>query len=165
MNISGARQLNDPDHGAHVRIRVSRFLFPHGCLWWRECPSCGKLSSYLGDTWKINSETLLPPPPLKAFASGVSFESWCKNANDEERPAWTRGEVDARACVHCETLTYAHHAPLVMQTSFKTSRPPFLEDIQREMRVVVEEADHIVFMGYGLPPDDVMYRAFLDIMD
>ncbi len=161
MNISGARQLNDPDHGAHVRIRVSQFLFPHGCLWWRECPSCGKLSSYLGDTWETNSKTLLPPPPLKAFATGVAFESWCRDSKDEERPAWTRGEVDARACVHCETLTYAHHAPLVMQTSFKTSRPPFLEEIQREMRVVVEEADHIVFMGYGLPPDDVTYRAFL----
>ena len=48
-----------------------------------------------------------------------------------------------------------------MQTSFKTSGPPFIEEIQREMRVVVEAADHIVFMGYSLPPDDVTYRAFL----
>ena len=48
-----------------------------------------------------------------------------------------------------------------MQTSFKTAPPPFLEEIQREMRVVVQEADHIVLAGYSLPPDDVTYRAFL----
>ena len=47
-----------------------------------------------------------------------------------------------------------------MQTSFKTAPPPFLKEIQREMRVV-QQADHIVLMGYSLPPDDVTYRAFL----
>ena len=157
MNISSARQLNDRNHGAEVRIRVSKFLFPHGCLWWRECPNCGKLSSYIGDAWKIDSETLLPPPPLKAFVDDIPFENWC----GDERREWDLGKVDARACVHCQTLTYAHHTPLVMQTSFKTPPPPFLEEIQREMRVVVQEADHIVFMGYSLPTDDVTYRAFL----
>ena len=80
---------------------------------------------------------------------------------DQERRAWDTGEVDARACVHCETLTYAHHMPLVAQTNLKSPPPPFLEEIQREMRVVVEQADHIVLMGYSLPRDDVTYRAFL----
>ena len=159
MNISSARQMNDRNHGADVRVRVNRFLFPHGCLWWRECPNCGKLSSYMGDVWRADSETLLPPPPLKAFARGIPFESWCKD--DKERDEWCLGKVDARACVHCETVTYAHHTPVVMQTSFKTPPPPFLEEIQREMRVVVREADHIVLMGYSLPRDDVTYRAFL----
>lgn len=89
---------------------------------------------------------------------GIPFESWCRD--DQERREWDLGKVDVRACVHCETLTHAHHTPLVMQTNFKTPPPPFLEKIQREMRVVVQEADHIVFMGYSLPADDVTYRAF-----
>ena len=160
MNISSARQLNDRNHGADVRIRVSRYLFPHGCLWWRECPNCGKLSSYIGDAWEIDSKSLLPPPPLKAFADTTQFKNRMAE-DDRERDDWEIGRVDARACVHCETLTYAHHTPLVRQTSFKTTPPPFLEEIQREMRVVVQEANHIVFMGYSLPPDDVTYRAFL----
>ena len=160
MNISGARQLNDRDHGAGVRIRVSKYLFPHGCLWWRECPNCGKLSSYIGDAWEIATKSLLPPPPLKAFAATIPFDSWLPEDGSERRE-WDRGRVDARACVHCETLTYAHHTPLVRQTSFKTTPPPFLEEIQREMRVVVQKANHIVFMGYSLPLDDVTYRAFL----
>ena len=159
MNISSARQLNDRNHGANVRIRVSKHLFPHGCLWWRECPNCGKLSSYIGDAWEIATKSLLPPPPLKAFADTIQFDSW--RQDDRERREWNLGQVDARACVHCDTLTYAHHTPVVMQTSFTTPPPPFLEEIQREMRVVVQKADHIVLMGYSLPLDDVTYRAFL----
>ena len=158
MNISSARQLNDQTHGANLRIRVSKYLFPHGCLWWRECPNCGKLSSYIGDEWAMDSASLLPPPPLKAFVQDGQFKSWREN---DERCKWRLGAVDARACVHCRTLTYAHHTPVVMQTSYKTAPPPFLEEIQREMRVVVQEADHIVLAGYSLPPDDVTYRAFL----
>ena len=96
--------------------------------------------------------------PLKAFADTIRFHSW--RQDNRERCEWDLGKVDARACVYCETLTYAHHTPVVMQTSFKTP-PPFLEEIQREMRVVVQEADHIVLMGYSLPLDDVTYRAFL----
>lgn len=159
MNISSARQLNDRKHGASLRIRVSKYLFPHGCLWWRECPSCGKLSSYIGDEWEMDSASLLPPPPLRAFVHDLEFKSWLET--DKECSSWRQGEVDARACVHCKTLTYAHHTPLVMQTNFKTTPPPFLEEIQREMRVVVQGANHVVLMGYSLPPDDVTYRAFL----
>ena len=159
MNVSSARQLNDRDHGADVRARVSRYLFPHGCLWWRECPNCGKLSSHIGDEWAIGSVSLLPPPPLMAFVDSVGFESW--KDDEQETNRWDRGEVDARACIHCATLTYAHHTPLAMQSNFKSPPPPFLEEIRREMRIAVQNANHIIFMGYSLPPDDVDYRAFL----
>ena len=86
MNISSARQLNDRNHGANVRIRVSKHLFPHGCLWWRECPNCGKLSSYIGDTWEIATKSLLPPPPLKAFVDTIHFDSW--RQDNLERCEW-----------------------------------------------------------------------------
>ena len=156
MNESSAQRLNDPDHRSGDRIRISKFLFPHGCLWWRECPDCGKLSSYMGDTWEWDSPTLIPPPPLKAFVQDGMF-----NARfDKEREAWGKGEVDARACVHCQTLTYAHHTQTRMQSSFKAPPPPFLDEIKRDLRVAVQNADHIVLMGYSLPPDDVDYRAF-----
>ena len=155
MNETSAQRLNDPDHGSGDRVRISKFLFPHGCLWWRECPNCGKLSSYMGDAWEWDSPTLIPPPPLKAFVQGEGFRSRL----DEAR-AWNKGEVDARACVHCQTLTYAHHTQTLMQSSFKGPPPPFLEEIKRDLRVAVQNADHIVLMGYSLPPDDVDYRAF-----
>ncbi len=155
MNESAAQRLNDCHHGASDRIRLSKFLLPHGCLWWRECPSCGKLSSYQSDTWELDSRTLIPPPPLKAF---VTQES--RYRRPDERDAWAQGPVDARECVHCRTLTYAHHTPIRMQSNFKGAPPPFLAEIERELRVLVQRANHVVFMGYSLPPDDVDYRAF-----
>ena len=72
----------------------------------------------------------------------------------------SKGEVDARECVHCDTLTYAHHTSTQMQSSLKERPPAFLEEIQRELRVIVKKAKHIVLMGYSLPEDDVNYRAF-----
>ena len=155
MNESAAQRLNDCHHGASDRIRLSKFLLPHGCLWWRECPSCGKLSSYQGDTWELNSPSLIPPPPLKAFVSHKRHSS-----RPKECCAWAQGEVDARECVHCGTLTHAHHTPIRMQSNFKGSLPPYLAEIERDLRVLVQGANHVVFMGYSLPPDDVDYRAF-----
>ena len=156
MNEAAAQRLNDPDHGASDRIRISKFLYPHGCVTWRECPSCGKLSSYLGNQWETNSPVLILPPPLKAFVpEDVRFPDY-----KGEREEWDKGDVDARACVNCDTLTYAHHTQIVMQSNFKSAPPPFIEEIQRDLRVIVQKADHIVFMGYSLPPDDVGYRAF-----
>ena len=164
MNESSALRLNDPDHGSSDRIRISKFLLPHGCLWWRECPNCGKLSSYMGDTWEWDSPTLIPPPPLKAFVRDVvEFRPRDKEQEDEqpEHEAWEKGEVDARSCIHCRTLTYAHHTQTIMQSNFKSPPPPFLDEIKRDLRIAVQNADHIVLMGYSLPPDDVDYRAFL----
>jgi len=47
-----------------------------------------------------------------------------------------------------------------MQTNFKTPPPPFIEEVQRDLRVATQSAKHIILMGYTLPPDDVTYRAF-----
>ena len=141
------------------RIRVTKFLLPHGCLCWRECPNCGKLSNYCGYSWELRSPTLIPPPPLRAFVRDIDFEQARTVDGHTERRAWERGEVDARACVHCDTLTYAHHTSTQMQSSLKERPPAFLEEIQRELRVVVKNAKHIVLMGYSLPEDDVLYRA------
>lgn len=164
MNESAAQRLNE-DHASGDRIRMGKFLLPHGCLWWRECSSCGKLSSYVGDSdesgeWERYSRTLIPPPPLKAFVESDGESNPFYPRIEKDRKAWNKGEVDARACVHCDELTYAHHTPTVMQSNFKDALPPFLEEIGRDLRVAVENADHIVLMGYSLPRDDVDYRAF-----
>ena len=144
---------------------MGKFLLPHGCLWWRECPNCGKLSSYVGDSdesgeWELYSRTLFPPPPLKAFVESDGESNPFYHRIEKEIEAWDKGEVDARACVHCDELTYAHNTLTVMQSNFKDAPPPFLEEIGRDLRVAVEHADHIVLMGYSLPRDDVDYRAF-----
>ncbi len=66
LNEASAQRLNDRDHESR-RVRINKFLFPHGCLCWRECPSCGKLSAYMGKEWDFFSRALIPPPPLRGF--------------------------------------------------------------------------------------------------
>ncbi len=156
LNVAAAQRLNEQEYPSGYRVRLTKFLFPHGCLCWRECPDCGKLSAYHGDQWDLFSNGLFPPPPLQAF-DDRPCPDWIE---DEERKERQKGIVDARACLHCGTLTYAHHTQAVMQSSFKSQPPSFIEEIQRELRATAMGADHVIFMGYSLPPDDVTYRAF-----
>jgi hypothetical protein len=155
LNEGAAQRLNELKDG-EARIRLTKFLFPHGCLCWRECPDCGKLSAYHGDNWELHSPGLFPPPPLRAFDTRECAD-WITG---EEKVQRKKGKVDARKCLHCGTLTYAHHTQAVMQSSFKPRPPSFIEEIQRELRATTMQANHIIFMGYSLPPDDVTYRAF-----
>jgi ribosomal protein S27AE len=155
LNEGAAQRLNELKKGDQ-RIRLTKFLFPHGCLCWRECPDCGKLSAYHGDKWSLDSSGLFPPPPLRAFDASPC-PKWVTGDEREQR---TKGKIDARKCLHCGTLTFAHHTQAVMQSSFKPRPPSFIEEIQRDLRATTMQGDHIIFMGYSLPPDDVTYRAF-----
>lgn len=153
MNESSVQRLNEIGHS----IRITKFLLPHGCICWRECPNCGKLSAYMGHLWRVDSHTLIPPPPLRAFVKEAIDED---ARTDEERKKWRDGAVDAHECVHCKTMTYTYHISTLMQSNLKDRPPSFIEEIQRDLRVVVRDATHVVLMGYSLPPDDVIYRAF-----
>ena len=157
LNEASAQRLNDREHESR-RVRINKFLFPHGCLCWRECPSCGKLSAYMGKEWDFFSRALIPPPPIRGFVklAGNSLPS----ETEKESNAWDRGVVDARACVHCGELTYAEHTQAVMPSNFKAPPPSFIDEVQRDLRVATQAAKHIILMGYSLPPDDVTYRAF-----
>lgn len=166
MNEASAQRINELDTDASQAIRLSKFLFPHGCLCWRECPDCGKLSAYHGDEWSLRSESLLPPPPLAGFERKKSDPDMSKlhvadrKTREGENELRKRGVVDARACLHCGTITTTEHAQTVMQSSFKQTPPSFIDEIQRDLRALVMRADHVILMGYSLPPDDVTYRAF-----
>lgn len=155
MNEAVAQRLNEQS-ASDSSVRLTKFLFPHGCLCWRECPDCGKLSAYHADAWDLDAPSLFPPPPLRAFDATICPD-WIPEI---ERLRRLSGQVDARQCLHCGTLTYAHHTQAVMQSSFKPRPPSFIEEIQRDLRATTMHASHIIFMGYSLPPDDVTYRAF-----
>lgn len=156
LNEAAAQRLNEIAAGGDCKVRLTKFLLPHGCLCWRECPNCGKLSTYHGDHWDLHAPSLFPPPPLRAFDTG-ECPDWISGIERDHRE---KGLIDARACLHCGTLTYAHHTQAVMQSSFKSRPPSFIEEIQRDLRATTMQANHIILMGYSLPPDDVTYRAF-----
>ncbi|MED1421488.1 hypothetical protein [Bacillus smithii] len=59
MNETAVQRLNDPDHNSR-RVRIGKFYFPHGSHGFRQCPNCGKLTFYLGNKWKVDSDDLFP---------------------------------------------------------------------------------------------------------
>ena len=156
LNEASAQRLNHPDHVAEYRVRMGKFYFPHGCLNGRECPSCGKWVVHLGDKWDVLSPTLFPSPILSQL-NKVPREP----KSQEEEEAFNQGQSDAVQCAYCGVITQQHHVPFLVQTNFKHNTPPFLEEIQRDMRVALEKAHHFIFMGYSLPSDDVLYRSLL----
>ena len=46
-----------------------------------------------------------------------------------------------------------------MQTAYKGGHASFLEEIQRDAKVSLSGAKHIILLGYQLPPDDVVWRS------
>jgi len=154
FNETVVQRVNDETHHTGRRVRVGKFYFPHGSSAWRECPKCGKLTVVMGSSWDMGSRTLFPPLP---FASLCSHDPRSR----EEEKAHERGRFDVVQCPFCGTLTESRDTPIVMQTSFKGAYPPFVEEIQRDMKVAIENAQHIVLLGYSLPLDDTIYRSIL----
>jgi hypothetical protein len=99
---------------------------------------------------------LASSPPLLAFDRSACPD----RVTGQERNQREKGRIDARNCLHCGTPNFANHTQVVMQSSFKTRPPSFIEEIQRDLQAMTMQANHIIFMGYSLPPDDVTYRAF-----
>ncbi|MGG4012962.1 hypothetical protein [Bacillus smithii] len=151
MNETAVQRLNDPDHNSR-RVRIGKFYFPHGSHGFRQCPNCGKLTFYLGNQWKVDSDDLFPPLLLPSLSPR-------KPRSVEEQRALEEGKYDAVQCTHCGSITELHHTSIVMQTNFKNGYPPFIEEIQRDMKVAIEKAEHLIFAGYSLPSDDFIYRS------
>lgn len=61
-------------------------------------------------------------------------------------------------CLFCENQLDDDSVRL-LQTPFKDANPPYIEEIQRDMLVGIENAEHLIFAGYSLPEDDLFYRS------
>ena len=154
-----ASRENEDDHIGTELNRAGKFYFAHGSSNWRECPVCGRMTFYNGgNCWEYKSKKMIPPFPIPLFEpidekSLTSKElEWRKNLH-----------YDSLQCMHCGSETKALDAPMIMQTMLKTTPTSFLEEIQRNVKVALSNARHIVLLGYRLPPDDtIWYEAFAE---
>lgn len=144
--------LNDPEKWSPKLAHFSKFLFAHGSCCWRECPVCGKLTVALGDSWDERSRTLFPMYPVDFFESGNKIRS------KQEDNARHNFQMDVLSCAGCGANTRMADMPMIMQTMFKGIPTSFLEDIQRDIRVSIAGAKHIVLLGYSLPTDDIIWQ-------
>ena len=154
FNEAVVQRINDSKYRDKRVVRIGKFYFPHGCCCIRECKNCGKMITAMGDSWDLLSNSVLPNPIIPAFKKS-------EHRSEKEKNAFEEGRPDAIECPFCGNLTYASDIPLIMQTSFKGNHPPYLEEIQREAKVNLENTDHIVMFGYSLPPDDITWRTII----
>ncbi|WP_147564372.1 hypothetical protein [Clostridium tyrobutyricum] len=62
-------------------------------------------------------------------------------------------------CPFCGIMVSSINTPIVMQSNFKGDYPPSIENIQLDMGISANRAEHIILMGYTLPKEDVIYRT------
>ena len=154
FNETVAQRINDSDHVCGRIGRLGKFYFPHGCCCWRECANCGKLTVHFGDEWDYRSSSLFPSPVIPALKKN-------RYRSAEEQRAEEKGIPDGVQCAYCGTITLAADTPMIMQSNYKGSHPPYIEEIHRDLKVCLENANHIVLLGYSLPKDDVVWRSVL----
>jgi hypothetical protein len=156
FNESVAQRLNDPEHRTGRRVRIAKFYFPHGNSNTRLCPNCGKTFLHLGQSWRFPDKNLFPPSVIPGL-------DWNYQPRSENEKQWRekRAHWDALQCFYCGWRTGARDNTMVMQTSFKGAYTPAIAETQNEIRALLEHTKHVVLLGYSLPKDDVIWRAFL----
>lgn len=151
-----ASRENEEDHVGTPLNRAGKFYFAHGSSNWRECPVCGRMTFYFGHSpnkWEYKSKELIAPFPIPIF------DVIDEKSLTEKEAEWRRQlKFDSLQCMHCGSETKASDAPMIMQTMYKNTPTSFLEEIQRNVKVSLVNARHIVLLGYRLPPDDTIWR-------
>jgi len=151
VNETVARHINGIEDGGRL-FRICKFYYVHGSTNIRECENCGKMMLVLGE-WIEISEELFSPPPFRTKLFKRTQRT------KEENDAHLNGDYDAIQCLFCGNMTYAHNTKMIMQTAYKGGHASFLEEIQRDAKVSLFGAKHIILMGYQLPPDDAVWRS------
>lgn len=153
-NETVVQRINDPDYDHGKIVRMGKYYYPHGCLAWRCCPNCGSMMGSFGDEWKEGSESLFPPSLVPSFRK-------IADRTKLERESADHGRYDVISCLYCDAKTELKDTMLVMQSAVKSNAPPALRIIQSDINASLQHAKHIIFMGYSLPPDDMVWRSIL----
>ncbi len=140
-------------------LRIGKMLFPHGGFSWRQCPRCGKIFCNLGPKFSKDKY------PLGAFGPdiipGIPPKYPQEIMTSEEKACHTEGEFGAIECIFCGEITRPHNTPLTLQSAIKGERHFILDGIYREMGLLFQNSSHLLLIGYSLPPDDFLYRCYL----
>lgn len=155
--ISASRG-NEEDHIGNPLDRTGKFYFAHGSSLWRECPVCGRMNFFYSNRkreWKMTPREIISMYPFPIFGSGESLDGLTGKEIEWRRKSL---KYDSLQCMHCGSETKAVDAPMVMQTMYKSTPTSFLEEVQRNVRVSLSKARHIVLLGYSLPTDDTVWQ-------
>lgn len=153
-----AQNVNAEKHLDERAFRLGMYSPVHGMSNFRQCPVCGRLNMYPGDSWAECSETLFPNGITAELTTGQ------RPRTVREDEARKRGEYDALECHFCGAMTHAHDNFMFMQTQLKCPAPSFIKEITDDALSQIAGAKHIVLLGYSLPLDDAIWGSLLTAM-
>ena len=139
-----------------ARYQTVKIFFPHGSPNLKICPCCGKTTLYQGNKLDVSSASLYPPFFFRKLTWGCYHADVPFGADDSysEKKKFEDGELDNIQCRHCGRSIRMCDTEMVMQSGLKTSPSYLLQRISHNVDNAVMKANHIVLMGYSLPPDD-----------
>ncbi len=147
----------------NVRYQTVKIFFPHGSPNIKICPCCGKTTLYQGNELAIDSASLFPPFFFKRLTWACEAADALPGTSEEysESRKWGDGELDYIQCRHCGRAIRMCDTEMVMQSGLKSPPSYLLQRISHNVDNAVMRANHIVLMGYSLPPDDGAWVAEL----
>lgn len=141
-------KINESDKYPSRIMRMGKLLFPHGIFGSRLCPQCGKLLNSFGHIWDKDKSLPFGPSLIDQLQP-----EWKYNKEEKEK-----GAIN---CPFCRQMTYPYDMPLEMQTVIKRQAIGPINEIKKEMGLLIKHARHIVFAGYSMPRDDISEKLFL----
>lgn len=150
VDETACQRLNKKD--ARIINRVIKYLAPHGNYNWRECSACGSRFTFDASDFKLLSLGHIPPFPIPIFSNNDFHKS-------KKEELWLKKlRLDSLECPSCGAETFASSAPMIMQTMIKLTPTSFLDEIQKNVKICLKKARHIILFGYSLPTDDVLWQ-------
>ena len=141
----------------NLKMKTLKFFVPHGLMNLRVCPRCQNAFIILPDdvgklSWdKFLDIYLLDPLPSMADVERMKmYSGFFKNRNPSH--------ID---CPVCHTPTYFHDTFMLIQSIVKPKNVPIMEKVAVDYCVNFSEAEHLVFLGYSFPIDDIPHMLSL----
>jgi hypothetical protein len=139
--------INDGDYPSRI-MRIGKFLFPHGIFGSRLCPQCGKMLISFGHKWDKYSSLPFGPSLVHELQ-----HEWNYNSDEHKELAQIK-------CPFCGQMTHPYNMPLEMQSMIKKHAIAPLDEMKKEMGLLIKHAKHVVFAGYSMPTDDLAEKLF-----
>ncbi len=139
-----------------VNVKLIKFFVPHGLFNMRVCPRCQNIFLIFPDeVGKIEPKRLRELFYFDIIPTKEDLEYLRKVFNKEEI---LPSEI---VCPHCGNPTFFTDTFLQIQTVFKPQEPPLILKSYYDYAVSAAEADHLVFIGYSFPKDDIPHLITL----
>ena len=146
-----------------LAMQIFKFFVPHGLMNMRVCPRCQNVFIVLPDDVgeltceKIVDIFLLDPLPSKRDIEKLSNANKYKHFNLKMKN-FLPSKIE---CPICDTPTFFNDTFMQIQSVLKPDDPPVVRKAYVDYCVHFSKANHLVFIGYSFPIDDIPHLLSL----